>query len=52
MAFPGYVYLGALTDAQLQAYASRVGRLNKDYGVNVVDTYGNANLTTMQKYSQ
>ena len=48
----GYVYLGALSDAQLQKYASRVGRLFSEYGPSVADTYGQANLTTIEKYTK
>ena len=47
----GYVYLGALTDAQLEQYAARVGRLYASYGPSVADTYGQANLTTMAAYT-
>lgn len=48
----GYVYLGALTDAQLGRYAGRVGRLYKEYGPSVADTYGQANLSTIASYSR
>ena len=36
----GYVFLNQLDDAQLARYTKRVGRLIKQYGPNVVDTYG------------
>ena len=48
----GYVYLGALTDPQLAQYAKQVGRLYKEYGPEVADTYGQANFSTIAKYSQ
>ena len=48
----GYVYLGALTDAQLQRYAMRVGRLFASYGPTVVDTYGQANFSVIERYSE
>jgi hypothetical protein len=47
----GYVYLGALTDEQLGRYAKRTGELYKRYGPSVADTYGQANLSTIAKYS-
>jgi len=47
----GYVYLGALTDEQLSRYASRTGRLYEKYGPEVADTYGQANWSTIAKYS-
>ena len=48
----GYVYLSRLTEIQLRAYSSRVGQLYSEYGPNVADTYGEANLSTMVKYSK
>jgi hypothetical protein len=48
----GYVYLGDLTELQLQRYATRVGQLYKKYGPTVADTYGSANLSTIAKYSR
>lgn len=48
----GYVYLGALTDAQLQRYAARTGQLYAKYGPTVADTYGQANLSTIANYSK
>ena len=48
----GYVYLGALNDAQLHRYASRTGQLYERYGPTVVDTYGQANMTVITKYSK
>jgi hypothetical protein len=47
----GYVYLGALTDEQLERYAKRTGRLYQTFGPTVADTYGQANLSTIAKYS-
>eukprot|EP01050_Picozoa_sp_SAG11_P003985 SAG11_NODE_242_length_11757_cov_9.613999_1_plen_1005_part_00 len=47
----GYVYLGAMSEEQLQRYTTRVGKLVKEFGPEVVDTYGFANLTTIAKYS-
>jgi hypothetical protein len=47
----GYAYLNDLTEAQLQRYATRVGRLYHEYGPSVADTYGSANLSTIAKYS-
>ena len=43
------VPIGALTDEQLQRYTRRVGRLYKEYGPEVADTYGQGNLTTIAK---
>ena len=48
----GYVYLGALTEPQLERYAARTGRLYATYGPTVADTYGQANLSTMALYSR
>ena len=48
----GYVYLGSLSEEQLQRYTARVGKLYKEYGPEVADTYGQANLTTIAKYSK
>lgn len=36
----GYVYYGKMTDPQLRSFATRCGRLMKDYGPAVIDTYG------------
>jgi hypothetical protein len=36
----GYVYYGRMTDLQIQTFATRCGRLMKDYGPAVIDTYG------------
>lgn len=47
-----YVYIGMLNEVQLQRYAGRVGRLFKEYGPEVADTYGQANLTTIAAYSK
>jgi len=48
----GYVYLSQLNETQLSAYSSRVGQLYSEYGPSVADTYGEANLSTIMKYSQ
>ena len=34
----GYVYLGSLSEQQLQRYTARVGKLYKEYGPEVADT--------------
>jgi len=47
----GYVYLSEMTNEQLERYATRVGRLFRQYGVDVADTYGHANLSTIKSYS-
>lgn len=36
----GYVYYGAMSDAQIATFAARCGRLMKEYGPAVVDTFG------------
>ena len=36
----GYVYYGRMNDAQVKSFASRCGRLMRDYGPAVVDTFG------------
>lgn len=48
----GYVYLGSLSEEQLQRYTTRVGQLYKEFGPEVADTYGQGNLTTIAKYSK
>ena len=48
----GYVYLGALNEAQLGRYTERTGRLFATYGPSVADTYGQANLTTISAYTK
>lgn len=48
----GYVYLGALSEQQLERYTGRVGRLFQEYGPDVADTYGQGNLSTIAKYSR
>eukprot|EP01052_Picozoa_sp_SAG31_P062597 SAG31_NODE_21570_length_546_cov_0.807606_1_plen_157_part_10 len=35
-----YVYYGAMNDLQLKSFATRCGRLMKDYGPAVIDTFG------------
>jgi hypothetical protein len=47
----GYVYLNTLSDTQFQRYARRVGRLLRDYGPSVVDTYGFASPALLHNYS-
>jgi hypothetical protein len=48
----GYVFLNTLSDAQLERYGRRVGSLLQEYGgSHVVDTYGFANVSTIEKYS-
>jgi hypothetical protein len=36
----GYVYYGRMTDPQIKTFATRCGRLMKDYGPAVIDTFG------------
>eukprot|EP01045_Picozoa_sp_COSAG04_P000160 COSAG04_NODE_3_length_53939_cov_50.145431_50_plen_321_part_00 len=36
----GYVYYGRMTDPQIKSFATRCGRLMKDYGPAVIDTFG------------
>jgi hypothetical protein len=36
----GYVYYGRMSDAQIKGFATRCGRLMKEYGPAIVDTYG------------
>ena len=36
----GYVYYGRMTDPQIRSFAKRCGRLMKDYGPAVIDTFG------------
>eukprot|EP00041_Stephanoeca_diplocostata_P019356 m.416696 g.416696 ORF g.416696 m.416696 type:complete len:368 (+) comp21282_c0_seq9:1590-2693(+) len=47
----GYVYWGTLSTDYLHAFATRAGQLIRQYGPNVIDTYGQANLSTMQTFS-
>jgi len=47
----GYAMLDQFSAPQLDAYAARVGRLLAAYGPSVVDSYGYANLSTMQRYA-
>ena len=47
----GYVFLSTLSDPQFRRYARRVGRLLRDYGPSVVDTYGFASPELLQNYS-
>ena len=48
----GYVFLNQLSKKQLQVYGNRVGALISQYGPNVIDTYGYANLTVHENYRQ
>ena len=36
----GYVYYGRMSDAQIETFATRCGRLMKEYGPAVIDTFG------------
>lgn len=36
----GYVYYGRMTDAQIKTFATRCGRLMKEYGPAIIDTFG------------
>lgn len=36
----GYVYYGNMTDAQIGTFATRCGRLMRDYGPAIIDDYG------------
>ena len=50
-----YVYLGALSEPQMERYATRVGEMFAAYGPKtgmVADTYGSANMSTLATYSQ
>lgn len=38
----GYVHFGRMTDAQINTFATRCGRLMHDYGPAIVDVYGGA----------
>ena len=47
----GYVFLNTLSDVQFQRYARRVGRLLREFGPSVVDTYGFASPALLLNYS-
>jgi hypothetical protein len=36
----GYVYFGRMSDPQIKSFATRCGRLMKEYGPAVIDTFG------------
>ena len=48
----GYVYLGAMNEKMLERYTRRVGRLFRTYGPRVADTYGQANFSVINLYSE
>jgi hypothetical protein len=50
----GYVHLGALSESQLEAYATRAGRLYKEYMPEnaPADTFGWANWSSLDKYKE
>ena len=56
----GYVYYGTMSDAQIQTFAARCGRLMRDYGPAVVDTFGQTGneantfsvLTNFSRYAE
>lgn len=51
----GYAYLGALSEPQMERYATRVGKMFAAYGPAsgmVADTYGSANLSTLATYAK
>ena len=48
----GYVFLDTLSGAQLDRYGRHVGGLLHEFGgSHIVDTYGFANISTMERYS-
>ena len=48
----GYVYLGAMNETILERYTRRVGSLFRTYGPRVADTYGQANFSVIDLYSE